>query len=125
MLSDEEKKAIEGLFHLAHINTYLDLEKEDVVKISRTLIDQWRDKTEILLNLIEKQQKEIEELKTTKKELTERVLRLESDKFWENVVSKDKIKAKIEEYKKQQKEEPDAFLCIKALSSLLEKEQLW
>lgn len=34
----------------------------------------------------------------------------------------DKIKAKIEEYKKQQKEEPDAYLCIKALSSLLEKE---
>lgn len=31
----------------------------------------------------------------------------------------DKIKAKIEEYKKQQKEEPDAYLCIKALSSLL------
>ena len=34
----------------------------------------------------------------------------------------DKIKAKIEEYKKQQKEEPDAFLCIKLLQSLLEKE---
>lgn len=35
---------------------------------------------------------------------------------------KDKIKAKIEEYKKQQKEEPDAYLCIKVLQSLLEKE---
>lgn len=33
---------------------------------------------------------------------------------------KDKIKAKIEEYKKQQKEEPDAYLCIKVLQSLLE-----
>ena len=32
---------------------------------------------------------------------------------------KDKIKAKIEEYKKQQKE-PDAYLCIKVLQSLLE-----
>ena len=36
-----------------------------------------------------------------------------------------KIQAKIEEYKKQQKEEPDAFLCIKVLQSLLEKEQIY
>lgn len=34
----------------------------------------------------------------------------------------DKIKAKIEEFEKQQKEEPDAYLCIKVLQSFLEKE---
>ena len=36
---------------------------------------------------------------------------------------KDKIKAKIEELEKQQKEEPDAYLCIKVLRSLLENKE--
>lgn len=105
-----------------------------------------------VLNLIEKQSKEIEELKEDRKKYAEEyihnnpwlykqlnenyILRVESkqkerkayikgtndahelcNKKWE-----DKIKAKIEEYKKQQKEEPDAYLCIKVLQSLLEKE---
>lgn len=64
-----------------------------------------------------RQEKEIEELKTTKKELTERVLRLESDKFWDNVVSKDKIKAKIKYYKKI-----DNAVGVRILELLLEKE---
>ena len=83
MLSDEEKKAIEGLewsqqqMRLGNLPDYDQGHYADI---------------RIVLNLIEKQSKEIEELKTTNKELTERVLRLESDKFWDNVVSKSKIK---------------------------------
>lgn len=75
-------------------------EKEKNKELENTLKqtqNNWFEDT----NLIEKQQKEIEELKITNKELTERVLRLESDKFWNNVVSKDKIKAKIEEIKEE------------------------
>ena len=41
--------------------------------------------TEYLLSELEKE-------KEKNKELTERVLKLESDKFWDNVVSKNKIK---------------------------------
>ena len=81
-----------------------------------------------VVNLIEKQSKEIEELKEENKkyivQLTDEqyrklvdIIRDKTSKEWE-----DKIKAKIEEYKKQQKEEPDAYLCIKVLHSLLEKE---
>lgn len=85
----------------------------------------------ILLNLIHRYSKEIEELKDMKKELTERVLRLESDKFWNNVVSKDKIKAKIEELEKDFKEyengqeweiQDEIRGQIDVLQSLLEKE---
>ena len=76
MLSDEEKQAIKVLNHFNPV----DCGREDTQAI------------ETILNLIEKQSKEIVELKDTKKELTERVLKLESDKFWDNVVSKSKIK---------------------------------
>ena len=84
-----------------------------------------------ILNLIEKQSKEIEELKDMKKELTERVLRLESDKFWDNVVSKAKIKAKIEEITEEKEhylemnDEYNVQICdciIEEYKSLLEKE---
>ena len=78
-MTDEEKKEYEELKSLLYTGTISQYGKRKLIEI------------------IEKQSKEIEELKTTKKELTERVLRLESDKFWDNVVSKDKIKAKIEE----------------------------
>ena len=47
---------------------------------------------------------------------------INEDYVEQEYISKDKIKAKIEEYKKQQKEETDAYLCIKVLLSLLEKE---
>ena len=103
MLSDEEKREYEELKSLLYTGTISQYGK-------RKLID-----------IIEKQQKEIEELKNgqidfwiSDKEIEERI----RNKF----VNKDKIKAKIEEYKKQQKEETDAYLCIKVLLSLLEKE---
>lgn len=117
MLSDEEKEALRSFKS----------EYETCDHYSSDLIIELDD-AEIILNLIEKQSKEIEELKTTKKELTERVLRLESDKFWDNVVSKDKIKAKIEELDKDENASiPDFMEYAKEyakgkLQSLLEKE---
>lgn len=102
MLSDEEREALQ------YFNTETKTEEMHYGAI--------------LVNLIERQSKEIEELKTTKKELTERVLRLESDKFWDNVVSKDKIKAKIEEEKECGSVDGTNEMIIEVLQSLLEKE---
>lgn len=108
MLSDEEK-AIEELKN----------KKADYFMISNLT-----GKT--LVNLIEKQQKEIEELKEKNKNLN---WYFENQK--DNFVHKDKIKAKIEEYKKDGKiinqtmpycGEYINHFEIKALQSLLEKE---
>nr|DAR72076.1 MAG TPA: hypothetical protein [Caudoviricetes sp.] len=62
MLSEEEKKAIDNLFNLQHINTYLDLSKESFRIENKTII-KWKESTDIVLNLITKLQKENEELK--------------------------------------------------------------
>lgn len=116
MLSDEEKKAMERINYIQDFiieNGQYNADVNDMEYFSK------------ILNLIEKQQKEIEELKITKKELTERVLRLESDKFWDNVVSKDKIKTKIEYFKEMGKDARDNYYYddeIDLLQSLLEKE---
>lgn len=100
MLSDEEKKAIDKLKRSAN---YF------VMPIYET---------KIILELIEKQSKEIEEL--NKSDESKEQSSMKYYNLYKELV--DKIKAKIEEYKKQQKEEPDAYLCIEVLQSLLEKE---
>lgn len=131
MLSDEEKKAIERAKFLINIDTYL--EKEMLIN---------------LLNLIEKQSKEIEELKNITKSydsfLGDEKIVIADKKFFvngyfqENFVRKDKIKAKIEEFKivrdtilENEKEFNRPMMiydlkrndyCEKMLQSLLEKE---
>lgn len=152
MLSDEEKKAI------VYLKSYC---------INDVLYDNKHyEQIEILLNLIEKQQKEIEELKKDKLELINKnhvvhlkdvekelremkkvidtknaeieCLNVIHESYKENnFISKDKIKAKIEEIKNdcrkcRFKEEICEELnqnnqcvqgeCIKVLQSLLEKE---
>ena len=112
MLSGEEKKAIE------YFNTETRTEAMHYGAV--------------LVNLIEKQSKEIEELKENNKTLKNLqndtnglyIGMIERKNYFERELQKleDKIKAKIEESEKQQKEEPDAYLCIKVLQSLLEKE---
>ena len=108
MLSDEEKKAIEVLNHFNPV----DCGREDTQAI------------ETILNLIEKQSKEIEELKEEREkypiamndeqykkviELAQKDIKEELDRqinvrminkeyIEKNYISKDKIKAKIEEY---------------------------
>lgn len=91
MLNDEEKEAIEVLNHFNPV----DCGREDTQAI------------ETILNLIDKQSKEIEELKNITKSYdsflgTEKIV-IADKKFFvngyfrENYISKDKIKAKIEE----------------------------
>ena len=107
-MSDEEKKALERIDYIQDFiieNGQYNADVNDMEYFSR------------ILNLIEKQSKEIEELKEDSCCMTNCVRRDKEKLFLE-----DKIKAKIEEYKNQQKEEPDAYLCIRVLQSLLEKE---
>lgn len=67
MLSKEEKKAIDNLFNLQHINTYLDLSKESFRIENKTII-KWKESIAIVLNLINKLQNANEKLKREKEE---------------------------------------------------------
>lgn len=142
MLSDEEKKAIKYFYNLrATIDESNMLFDEDInVKCGNETIKQ----ITLVLNLIEKKQKEIEELKNIIKSydsfLGDEKIVIADKKFFvngyfqENFVRKDKIKAKIEELEKEKNipKEMDfkAFYRIKdlknieiaVLQSLLEKE---
>ena len=101
MLSDEEKKAIERL------NIYKEKIKDELYPI----IDFEEEKAiGVVLNLIEKQSKEIEELKKYEKYYEE------MEEVNKKFIAVDKIKAKIEEVK-------DGTYDAKiVLQSLLEKE---
>ena len=107
MLSEEEKEAIES-FKEENNN---DLSRFDDFN-SYTQFKVKRDK--IIINLIEKQSKEIEELKDESKEYQIGFAQgcYEKDLDW-----KDKIKAKIEYYEKI-----DNSVGKRVLQSLLEKE---
>ena len=92
-MSDEEKKAIEIIKFLEDKC----IQENETGMMSIYRIDELAKAIETILNFIEKQQKEIEELKNgqidfwiSDKEIEERI----RNKF----VNKDKIKAKIEEY---------------------------
>lgn len=85
-LSEEEKKAIELL-------------KNKNTEYYYRFIDV-RDAVSILLNLIEKQQKEIEELKQNRDEYKEEYKKLLNARYY-NYISKDKIREIIAEYQKQ------------------------
>lgn len=92
MLSDEEKKAIEELKKVRWNSLAVVVKNEDG-KMDISYFTEKHKKT--LLNLIEKQSKEIEELKDESKEYQIGFAQgcYEKDLDW-----KDKIKAKIEEY---------------------------
>lgn len=98
MLSDEEKKKYE---EIKYNNGYLYCDKEDV---------------DCLIDIIEKQSIEIEELKET--------LKCTQNSWYEDAKIIDKIKAKIEELEKQDKESRFSknYLVIHVLQSLLEEE---
>lgn len=126
MLSDEEKQAIKVLNHFNPV----DCGREDTQAI------------ETILNLIEKQSKEIEELKKENKEIRDwkyvidnpidlkKLSELDIIKiFGKSYIAKDKIKAKIEEIDKILERNllvdrlRDYFKAQKeVLKSLLEKE---
>ena len=127
MLSDEEKKAIERL------NKRYDFFKENPLATNVWLTLDIHN-LGIVLNLIEKQSKEIEELKEDNKHQWEERCKLTFE--LENSTSNDKIKAKIEEYNEtlyyaeteegmaelKDYEYDEAKYGKKILQSLLEKE---
>ena len=101
MLSDEEKKAIE----------YLKIEYEKLMKEDNILFPLYKSDAKRLIDIIEKQSKEIEELKKEYERvragrnwLSEHIsAQIATPELFdrlveENYISKDKIKAKIEEY---------------------------
>ena len=128
MLSNEERKAIERIEDFLTTNIIVSISSDETANSEELKVFISKNEylsIEFIATSFLKQSKKIEELKDTKKELTERVLRLESDKFWDNVVSKDKIKAKIEVLEKLQKEFPnndEIRIKIIAYKELLEKE---
>ena len=109
-MSDEEKKALERIDYIQDFiieNGQYNADVNDMEYFSR------------IKNLIEKQQKEIEELKEKNKFLN---WYFENQK--ENFIHKDKIKAKIDYLLKQYDSENfiNFEMFIKILQSLLEKE---
>ena len=112
MLSDEEKKALKELTEIKEL-VEEDLKYKDY-EVAATLDQIDLESLVIVLNLIEKQSKEIEELKDESKEYQIGFAQgcYEKDLDW-----KDKIKAKIEYYEKI-----DNSVGKRVLQSLLEKE---
>lgn len=83
MLSDEERKAIENL----------KTEYEKLIKEDNILFPLYKSEAKRLIDLIEKQSKEIEELRAINKMQKYRIEVIDEREF----ISKDTIKAKIEE----------------------------
>ena len=99
-MTDEEKKAIVELNHFSNMTAYWKQEEYTNSEIDNYI--------KIVLNLIEKKSKEIEELKEKNENLLDALNNsIDIKKYW---VNKDKIKAKIEEYEKE-------------LNKLLQKEE--
>jgi len=99
MLSDEEKKAIK---ELTEIKELFEEDLKENYEVTATLDQIDLESLVIVLNLIKKQSKEIEELKEECKEVVcvpegtcFMIEPKDVDKKWE-----DKIKAKIEEYRR-------------------------
>ncbi len=99
-MNEKEKKALKVIkARTRRLLDELEIEKEDMsdeLKIAYLMQEIRANKT--ILNLIEKLQKENEELKNFKKQVTE----IESTNFikYKNYISKQKVKDKIEEIDK-------------------------
>lgn len=129
MLSDEEKNSMEldieakyvGRTEKEFLNNVTYDECLYILDTKNKYCDDIKNLSLLkIVDIVNEQSKEIEEA-----EQKERKAYIKGtndadelcNKMWKN-----KIKAKIEELEKQQKEEPDAYLCIKVLQSLLGKE---
>lgn len=116
-MSDEEKKAIEYVKNIK--SWWWDNSPNRIYSINRTDIEQF----DVVLSLIEKDQKEIEELK-------EKNEKYKNPPFFdeENYIENDKIKAKIEEIEKLKTDDENSIInkivnwFINQMQSLLEKE---
>ena len=122
MLSDEEKKAIEVIKGLAvYYDDYSLLDEEEIEENEEV-----NNSINIVINLIEKKSKEMEELKYkySDEKIRNTIIKRYREVIEKDYVSKDKIKAKIEELEKQDRESKIShnYLVIPVLQSLLEKE---
>ena len=127
MLSDEEKKAIVELNHFSNMTAYWKQEEYTNSEIDNYI--------KLVLNLIEKQSKEIEEL--NKSDESKEQSSMKYYNLYKELV--DKIKAKIEEVDIQLQKLKDGltsrktnfvnknmlFAQKKVLQSLLEKEEIY
>ena len=96
MLSDEEKKAINNLNFIIVTDIY-----DNEVSIDKTkIINEYNESVGIVLDLIRKQSKEIEELKVINQMQKYRIEVIDE----RELISKDKIKAKIEELENQKRQ---------------------
>ena len=116
MLSDKEKKAIVELNHFSNMTAYWKQEEYTNSEIDNYI--------KIVLNLIEKQSKEIEELKYkySDEKIRNTIIKRYREVIEKDYVSKDKIKAKIEEEKECGSVDGTNEMIIEVLPSLLEKE---
>ena len=117
-LSEKEKKAIEWF------KSDLEMTKEMGKKWG---FQEEIKNNEIILNLIEKQQKEIKELKQNRDEYKEEYIKLQNSRYY-NYISKDKIKEKIKDYTEKSKyplvnsqSRREYTFGLKALKELLEE----
>lgn len=121
MLSDEEKKAFESVKDMFSDVTIKDIDEQSITIYGIAMLDVIK-----VLTIVEKQSKEIEELKEINEEMGKAL------DEWNNGertsifhIHKDKIKATIEELEKLQKEFPnndEIRIKIIAYKELLEKE---
>ena len=131
MLSDEEKKAIERFKNF--IYTYQDVIEDEYSDYEeKESAKEYQEVSQKILNLIEKQSKEIEELKEEKAKRQWVHIKENGEVEPLFYVSKDKIKAKIEEWDNQKRQwiedrdnkhkDSEIIYAIEVLQSLLEKE---
>lgn len=80
MRSKEVKNAINDLFHLQHINTYLDLNKDNF-QIKRETIIEWSKSTETVLSYIETLEQLPNKIRDMIKELEEERRKIESSPY--------------------------------------------
>ena len=102
-MNEEENKSINNLFHLQHINTYLDLHKKESFKIKNKTIIKWSQSVEILLNLITKLQKEVEHQKE-KRENQKTELAILNEKQKEMNKLKNTVSSYCGMFRKQERE---------------------
>lgn len=78
MLSEEEKKAIDNLFHLQHISTYLDLHTKENFKIKTKTLIKWKQSIDTLIHYVNELQNENKRLN---KELSKMLKEKEYDVY--------------------------------------------
>ncbi len=107
-MSEEAKEVIEYFKEKIknklplYIETYIDGKpyRRNILQLETNFTEEQANKTEILLNLIEKQQKEIEELQIIADDIKgHNIVYTDTPEFEDNFISKDKIREKMEEVK--------------------------